>query len=320
MDGNVLTKITSDNVDDLIGTVIKLRSPLYCKSPEGVCDICYGDIAKNVGTTNIGILAGGAINGVVVNKMMKARHMSSQINLEKVDFINLFKKSTLPKSLVYSLFDVQPTKIYAKQDCYVQLNKTDYKMFLVNTEKHYIIPSIFNIYYNQGSETEHLTLPFNFLINLIKPNDTDEESRSIKLNYKKGELIIEQKIIQKDINNFLIVNRMLSGNLKYMNDPILLTNNLSDEFPSLDLVHLELVVMNMFRDKDDISKQCRLTSYKNAEVIGQKSLPFKTSWLNALIFEDINKSIKTGLIDNQDAEMNPIEKLVLSEGEPTIKI
>jgi len=98
-----------------------------------------------------------------------------------------------------------------------------------------------------------------------------------------------------------------------MNEPGLLVNNLSEEFPSLDLVHLELIVMNMFRDKDDTTKQCRLTSYKNASVIGQSSLPFKTSWLNALIFENINKSIQVGLVENKDAEMNPIEKLVLTE-------
>ncbi len=313
LEENKITKITNKNIDNIIGKIIKLRSPLYCQSPNGICEVCYGDLAKKIGTINIGILAGGAINGVVVNKMMKARHMSSQIDLEKVDFNKLFEKSTIPKKIINNLFDIQKTKIFAKENCFVQIKKSDYNIFLVNTEKYYIIPSIFNIYYNIGSETEYITLPFNFLVNLYKPLNTVEDNRQFKLIYEKGELIINQEFIQKNVNNFLIINRMFGGNLKYMNKPELLVNNLSEEFPSLDLVHLELIVMNMFRDKDDTTKQCRLTSYKNSSVIGQSSLPFKTSWLNALIFENINKSIQVGLVENKDAEMNPIEKLVLTE-------
>jgi len=89
-----------------------------------------------------------------------------------------------------------------------------------------------------------------------------------------------------------------------------------DELPSIDLIHLELIVSNMFRNSDDLTVPCRLSNYKNPSIIGQKRLPFESgSWLNALAFENINKAVENGLIRNEDAEMNPLEKIIMEESQ-----
>lgn len=71
----------------LVGSTILLRSPLYCIEPnDGICKTCYGKLAEILETDKIGIITGSIINDYGVNFAMKARHMTSQISLKKVDF------------------------------------------------------------------------------------------------------------------------------------------------------------------------------------------------------------------------------------------
>lgn len=81
-----LVQITRD-MNKLINTTIKLRSPLYCKSLKGICKVCYGELADKMNTKNIGLVSGSVINAAgVEGYSMKARHQATQVNLKHVDF------------------------------------------------------------------------------------------------------------------------------------------------------------------------------------------------------------------------------------------
>jgi len=56
-----------------------------------------------------------------------------------------------------------------------------------------------------------------------------------------------------------------------------------------------------------------LNNYKDAIVIGCKQLPHIDSWVTGLAFENVNKSVIKGLVDQSDALMNPIEKILIRE-------
>jgi hypothetical protein len=64
-----------------------LRSPLYCIQPDGICKTCYGKLSEVLGTDKIGLLTAATINDQGVNKAMKVRHESSQISIQKANFI-----------------------------------------------------------------------------------------------------------------------------------------------------------------------------------------------------------------------------------------
>lgn len=82
---NELIVITKDN--KLIGEKIKLRSPLYCRSKNGICEICYGQLTTKLGTKHIGLLAGEVINEAGIEGFsMSVRHKSLQLQLSPVDF------------------------------------------------------------------------------------------------------------------------------------------------------------------------------------------------------------------------------------------
>jgi len=86
-----LVKIDENNIKDLIGKYIKLRSPLYCKAPDGICKKCIGDIINNWNTTEIGLTTSGILYNKSLNYAMKHSHqkVSSQ---DYVNFIEEFKK------------------------------------------------------------------------------------------------------------------------------------------------------------------------------------------------------------------------------------
>jgi len=87
-----LIEITKDNVDSIIGKVIKVRSPLYCIDKKGICHICYGTMGENLEQTHIGLLAASTLNTQGLNAFaMKARHSSG---------VKQFKETDLLKDLV----------------------------------------------------------------------------------------------------------------------------------------------------------------------------------------------------------------------------
>ena len=83
---NKLEQITLEHTH-LINTMIKLRSPIYCKDPNGICPICFGKSETELGTNKIGLLTAAIMNDIgVQGYSMKARHAASSVSLQKCDF------------------------------------------------------------------------------------------------------------------------------------------------------------------------------------------------------------------------------------------
>ena len=301
-----------EDVDQIIDQKIKIRSPLYCKSKTGICPICYGKLAEKLNTDNIGILAGGAINNSAVNNMMMARHNAEKTTIVDVNFIDIIKNSTLKSDSLNLILEVHEKEIFAKDDIIIEIDKHEYDERTLNEYgDHYTIPGLLNVRVGNELPTYYF-LPFNFEVNLMKCTDISISGRHIILNYKKGELILAKDQYSKVINP-AIITKILDGITKYVKEPDILINMLIVELSNIDSVHLELIISNMFRDKTDNKKPARLGSYKNSVIIGCKQLPFIDSWLSALAFENINKSIKLGLVNNDDAKFNDIEKVLMCE-------
>lgn len=76
-----------DKAKDIIGKTIKLRSPIYCKQPNGnICNKCYGELANKLNMTNVGIMCGTVINDLSVSSYMSARHKTSHVNMSPTNF------------------------------------------------------------------------------------------------------------------------------------------------------------------------------------------------------------------------------------------
>mgnify|MGYP001458605157 CR=1 FL=1 len=306
-----IKNITS--ADQIIDKKIKLRSPLYCKSDNGICETCYGNLYKTLNTINIGVLAGGAINAVGINAMMKMRHQSSSINTKEVDFINMIKKAGIDFKLFHNILDISKNSITAKTQCSITIDSSEYDdLSLIDCGDKYQTVGVLTIQYGDANNVSFITLPFAIMLDCFKAADTSVDGHIITMNYEPGELIIKQDYYD-DTFNERTVDRLFEGCAKYITDPEVLVMTIREKIAGIDLVHIETIVSNMFRDAEDLTTPARLTDYKNVEVIGQKKLPYVISWLSALGFENINRAIKVGLIEGKDAKLDPLERIVLEK-------
>jgi len=91
-DKKELIKITPENVKSLISKKIKLRSPLYCKAEDGICEKCIGELAEKSGTDgHLGMKVVGAIYVRALNTFQKIGHQKISAG-EDLDFREEFKK------------------------------------------------------------------------------------------------------------------------------------------------------------------------------------------------------------------------------------
>lgn len=304
---------TITSVDQILDRKIKLRSPLYCLSENGICPTCYGNLAKTLNTNNIGILAAGAVNIVGINAMMKMRHQSSSVNTKEVDFIDMIKKSGIDIKLYDQILDIKKTIITAKAPCSIIIDSSEYDdISLIESADKYQIVGVLTVQYGEVPDINFITLPFTIMLDCFKSNDMTVNGHIITLNYEPGMKMIAQEHYD-DTFNERTVDRLFEGGAKYITNPEVLTMTIHDKLPGIDLVHIETIVSNMFRDSEDLTMPARITNYKNVEVIGQKRLPYVISWISSLGFENINRAIKTGLIDGRDAKLDPIEHIILEK-------
>lgn len=81
-----LTRLDPELLKGLIGKTIKMRSPLYCKSKNHICNKCAGDSFYLIGIKNVGLTSNIPMNASL-NKSMKAMHdlsvKTTQINPEE---------------------------------------------------------------------------------------------------------------------------------------------------------------------------------------------------------------------------------------------
>lgn len=90
MQGKLYTEGVIDQKDlHLVGTKIKLRSPLYCKAKDGICHACYNpDFIENMNlhrNAGIGLLASTQAATLLTSMTLKAAHTGLNLDKAEVD-------------------------------------------------------------------------------------------------------------------------------------------------------------------------------------------------------------------------------------------
>lgn len=82
--------------DKLVGEIVKIRSPLFCKSIDGICQTCYNkqyiDNWRLKAGANIGLLASTGLTGEFVNITLKKSHVGVGLDKVEVDLNKEFEQ------------------------------------------------------------------------------------------------------------------------------------------------------------------------------------------------------------------------------------
>jgi hypothetical protein len=206
--------------------------------------------------------------------------------------------------------EIKENEIIAKKNCEVFLDKSDYKDGEIQEMfDYYVVPGVIDITF--PDEGKSVTLPFNFDVHLYKPEEIVDEKDFLLLKYKPGETLIKQKYKDTSVN-FNTMLRVLQGNAKFIKDPekyVYFIMQILDY--SIDQVHVEVLVQQMFRDAEDPSKPCRLSQKKKCEIVPVPQIPYKLSWLLGLGFERVDYAIKNALINQIPLKDTAYEKILL---------
>lgn len=85
-----IKEITS--TDNIVGRTIKLRSPLFCKAKDGICETCLNkQWVANLGLSagaNIGLLSSTGITGVLTSLTLKKSHTGILLDKQQINLLD----------------------------------------------------------------------------------------------------------------------------------------------------------------------------------------------------------------------------------------
>lgn len=207
------------------------------------------------------------------------------------------------------VFNIEKNQISTKYQCSILINFKDYdQRTFIETSTKFQIPGILDFFFPELNDYCQIVL--NYPVDVHKTNNMTIEKTNTTIYYDSGDIVITKDYVSTTTDIGLLV-RLLGGHVKYVRDPRIIVNMLHDILPGVDLVHLELIVSNMFRILGNEDERCRLKgNYKNSTILGVKQQPFQDSWKSALAFQYIEKAIQQGLVKGKAIEENPIEKVL----------
>lgn len=174
-----LTLITKETYRDLIGEKIKIRSPIFCKSPR-ICKTCYGELHKSLNSAYIGIIAAQTLGEKSTQLVLRTFHTSGSAiiknNADKKDMkqediigdlsavstmLHKFKDANC-EELVHDLFEVYDRNVYhVHYECVVaQLMWVDMKKWRLHPERNKYQPKFHSIQSVPDQESWMLAMSF----------------------------------------------------------------------------------------------------------------------------------------------------------------
>ena len=211
---------------------------------------------------------------------------------------------------IYEVLDIKEQEIYTKIPCVISINKKEYADSISEEEKTFQIPGIVDIYFPDLDDITQVVTGYSS-IGIVKTTNYNEDNSFININYEANDKIITQEFVDTNVS-LSVIKQMLNGKFKYIKSPDIMLNLLHNALPKSDLVHLEVILSNIFRD-ESTGEPCRFTDYSNAVQYGVLQLGKSDSWLSAIAFQNLDQGIMKGLVNQKPAKMNPIEKVLNEE-------
>lgn len=197
------------------------------------------------------------------------------------------------------VFDVNRSTIMSKYPCSITIDEKDYdEKSLTETATYFSIPGILEFYFPDFNDFCQIAIPYE--VDLQKTENVEKDKKLTTIYFEKDVIVISKDYVVDDVDIGLL-NRLMRGQIKYIKDPKIILTMIADILKSPKLVHLELVISNMFRVDGQEEKRCRqVGSYENAVIIGVANQPFRDSWERSMAYERLEKVIELGLVRGND--------------------
>ena len=300
------------------GQVVHLRSPVFCKTKK-LCLHCYGKLAEYNHTPFVGILAAQQIGERATQLIMRAFHTGGAVKLHVKDILKDIVDNQYEDINPSEYFEQRDQGLYVKKQCKLHIDMSYYSdnsMINFTDDGLYLKSLIAKIETEDGKFFDFI---LDYEVNLFFDTDTvDKKSEVLTLNYIDGDLMLETTVTFDNIQNQVRYLERLIGGRELLKDPEHLfkkiLNMYSPPNASFDTVHIEILCSQVFRNKDNIQILARLKEPYDPVMINMKKVVFSEGFLLGLSFENVNESLRSGLIYEQETGSKSfLEKVVTGE-------
>jgi hypothetical protein len=208
--------------------------------------------------------------------------------------------------------------LIASQPCTITIGLSDYRMNdniqIKENENIIWVASLL-------SKIEFNDLVFSLILDYpIELQIKDMEyikKEKIILKYGRGDIILNVPFSTVEIKQQVSFGeRLLSGKEIYKN-PEHILKRIMDVYgkgmSDLDLVHFEVLISQVIRDRTNASIPARLGKKWDPIMMNIKQIVFNVGFIQGLEFENVRKAIDTGLTTAQDLPPSVMEKLMTGE-------
>jgi len=303
--------------EDMIGKVISLRSPVYCKSME-ICHICYGELLKQIKTTEVGLLAAQECTSLS-EKIMKAFHTGGALTMSFLDFNKCLKENleTNYEYIIDSYFDQKDDELSCKTPVIIYVNKAifDKEKYKKTTDILYLPVGYFKILIKELNTTINVTIEQPVEVYLKNSKALIEDDNEIAIEYEKNSVIVRvpsQSLTPEKVAS--MIDSYVGGKSPWSTPESLFMKfyKILSPFSDWDSVHLETIIGTILRWKKDPRYPARVKYPYEPIMFSIKTLPSIISWPLGLAYEDFTKSISFGLISEKGYTGN-LERVLFGE-------
>lgn len=288
-------KLIDINDSSLIGTIIKVPSPITCADTEGVCRKCYGELYDTNIDLNIGIIAVLILTDPMTSKLLSAKHHLEAVS-SKMEWSDNFKK----------YLNINRNKIYINNE-FLKKGIISIPEESFNDEDEDTFISTFNkFYFDNGKTKDEIHSNIGLILNDIYMEDinnyynADEQTYNLPLNELESDdyfayFIMENKeLVQPlfkiktlvDTNGF-IKEHTVNELVNYFLDLII------EAGINIQAVHIELIIRSMLKlmnkDRTIFMEQNVLDDLEFNRVVD--AVLNCNSLIRSILFEQVNRQL-----------------------------
>lgn len=208
--------------------------------------------------------------------------------------------------------------LIAKKECSVIIDLNFYDIgenLIIDEEKDIIwVKSLIAKFQSGKAVVFDLILDYAVELKITEKIKHGEEE--IVLNFHSGETILEISLETQDIGKQInYVQRLLRGGeiIKDANHLILKIKDVYGPHSDMDLVHLEILLSNVLRDKNNPKIPARLGKIWDPKMMNIKDIVFEGGFIQSLNFENLSKSLMRGLISETAPRQSIVERILSGE-------
>jgi hypothetical protein len=207
--------------------------------------------------------------------------------------------------------------LYCLHDCKLTIDLENYKLgsdLIINDDENtsQLDSLIGNIAFSDISFDMILDYPV-----IIKYSDIEITKQYIRFKFKKDMDILEAPLQKQDLKEVVLyVERLISGKERFKDIDHLFLKfyKIYSDISTMDLVHMEVLISQVLRDKNNPVIPARIGSDPtHPTLMNIKKNVFNSSLINGLAFENVNAAINTGLITTTELPPSILERLLTGE-------